>query len=139
MARQKTEGAPQEWEKQDTEEVADSQDIPWLTDVEEGTKVEGTIKNAFLVEQDDGKLTVGFTCENEDGSFINFGERFFFRKSIRRLAIGSQVRIEFTEQKKIGKKKTQWLGTFDAIPAKGKNILAVLKEQNESREEKLPF
>lgn len=119
------------WVDVQTSTVEDDK-TPWVTP-SEGFTVKGELSRCFLVKQDDGKLTASYRVEQEDGSAVNIGERFFFKDAIRGINLGSMVEIAFTEQKAISKKREQWLGTFRYKPGKGENVFKALKADYEKR------
>jgi hypothetical protein len=121
----------EQWVDVETAEVAE-EDVSWITP-SEGATVKGTLTRAFLVKQSDGKITASYQVEQEDGTKLNVGERFFFKEAIRGINLMSKVEIQFTTEKPLKRNHSQWLGKFRYVPGKGPNVLATLKADYAAR------
>lgn len=136
-------GKGEQWVDLETAEVEED-DVSWVTASAE-LVVKGKLSRAFLVKQSDGKLTAGYRIEQEDGSALNVGERFFFRENIRGVPMGTMIEITFTEEKPLKKNRSQWMGKFRHVPNSGKGPLVktVLQQDYNARyspdAEALPF
>lgn len=137
MAKKTEETKPtgEQWTKQATAEGEQQFQDEWVEPAE-GTRIEGTLMRAFVLRDDMGgerPFRACYVVADADGHEWTFGEKASFRRAIRGLKLGVQLRLTFVKKEKLTDPKTKkptgktiWRTTLETL---GEGVGVAVMEQ----------
>lgn len=134
---------------EETADGADQFDPSTWVEPAEGTVVEGTLMKAFVMRDDLGKnpnkpFRAAYVIKDGQGNDWVVGEKAAFAQAIRKLKLGTDLRLEFLGKEKVeGTSKTIWRVKFtsrrNGVGETAMDALKASVEELQAKGADLPF